>query len=718
MRRIIILGLTLAMSAFALNNCAYPDWEPEAPSENTGGDGGTTTPVDPDKAFSVTAGIAETKTAATEAGSISWAAEDQINVFHAVSGETTFISDNAATINDASKNLFKGTLTSGLKKGYTYDWYMFYPYTEDLKIVGNAATVTIGCGATAVQTQEGNDSRAHVAGEAMPLYGTAMGVADNKVPATELQHLASIIEINVSNGVTPVLEVSEIKVTAPEAIVGSFIVDFVEGTITADEAASSKTATLKVNGATGLQKGESAKFYLVVKPCSIIPADGIKVSVNGFEKDIELTESLVLAPGAVTSIDFTYYNLDFNETLVGAYKIKNLWVYGGTGPQYGNTGFIDMHNKTWQFDTEAGHGIQAEMDNYLEIILVDVLDGGNKTTGKSIYWAGKDGKNWSCWFKQQNVPWKKADASHFYRQIPLGESTWVRDYTANTVTFTDKNGKETVLELYAPNTTFTAPDASNKSRTFVDMTLHAKLTGGENNWDVAGSEMDRIYYNPHDLFIGVEKVESVPEESKTSEDTFTPTLIPDPSVVPESIAGTYKYSAAYCNGGIDPAFVGFTDKSWAFNDSVWKMQDDVYVFTATGKDGNGNETGTIDFQPGADGAYWDYIMPASFHKYEGLDDLDLSSFYGKIPHGKSTYVYNKSNTTVTITNGEYTATAKYLMPGDHTINGKAHTVIASCALDFDLNYTTPNIPGFEQAWNDFERFYVAPWNYVLHLQKQ
>jgi hypothetical protein len=112
------------------------------------------------------------------------------------------------------------------------------------------------------------------------------------------------------------------------------------------------------------------------------------------------------------------------------------------------------------------------------------------------------------------------------------------------------------------------------------------------------------------------------------------------------------------------------------------------------------------------------IYPAAKHKKEGLGDLDLSPFYGKIPQGKSTYVYNKSNTTVTITNGEYTATAKYLMPGDHTINGKAHTVTASCAINFDLNYTTPNVPGYAQDWSDFERFYVAPWNYVLHLQKQ
>ena len=30
MRRIFILCMSLAMSAFAFNNCAYPDWEPES----------------------------------------------------------------------------------------------------------------------------------------------------------------------------------------------------------------------------------------------------------------------------------------------------------------------------------------------------------------------------------------------------------------------------------------------------------------------------------------------------------------------------------------------------------------------------------------------------------------------------------------------------------------------------------------------------------------
>jgi hypothetical protein len=168
MRRFIILVMTLAMAAFAFNNCAYPDWEPQAPSEDTG-NVDPVTPTDPSKAFSVVASIAETKTVSSETGTITWESGDKINVFHAVSGETTYHSDNAATVDDIAKGLFKGTLSKGLKKGYAYDWYMFYPYTKDLTVLGNTASVTIGSGASAFQTQAGNDSKAHVSGDAMPL---------------------------------------------------------------------------------------------------------------------------------------------------------------------------------------------------------------------------------------------------------------------------------------------------------------------------------------------------------------------------------------------------------------------------------------------------------------------------------------------------------------------------------------------------------------------
>lgn len=711
MRRILYLGLTLAMSAFLFTNCTFQDWEPQ-PSENTGAPGTSGQEEQKNVPFNVIASLAQTKTV-TDGEDIVWTSGDALNVFHATASTTAILNDGKVELEDAGKGLFKGTLAKALKEGYSYDWYMFYPYTDNLELLDNAAPVTIGATASGVQVQNGNDSRAHLAGAAIPLYGTAMGVEHDKTPAAELHHLASIIEVNVYNGVSPILNVSEIKVTAAQAIAGSFTVDFVEGTITPAEGQTSNTAVLNVIGSTGLEKGQSAKFYLAVKPFTATPVDGLTISINGVEKALELTESLNFTAGQTTSIDVTYYTIDFQESLVGAYRINGLWVYGGTGPEYGGGGFVDMHNKTWLFDEEDGHGVTAEMDNYLEFTLTDLIDGGVKTTGKCINWAGEDGKNWSCWYKQSEVPWNKADITHFYRQIPVGESTWVRDYSVepNTVTFTDSEGKETVLELLAPHTA--------NGHEFTNETFHTMLNGTD-NWNAIYNDIDKVYYKPRNYFIEVVKVEEVPAASKTSEPVFVPTLPPDPSVVPASIAGTYIHSYAYCNGGIDPAFVAFVDKPWAFNEydagNVYKMKDDIYVFTATGTDANGNETGEVDFQPGADGEYWDMIYPAAKHKKDGLGDLDLSPFYGKIPQGKSTYVYDKENLTITFTQGDKTTTANYLMPGEHTISGKAHTVIATFALDFDLNYTEPNVPGYAQDWSDFERFYVAPHNYVLHLQ--
>ena len=91
------------------------------------------------------------------------------------------------------------------------------------------------------------------------------------------------------------------------------------------------------------------------------------------------------------------------ESLVGAYKIQKFWVYGGTGPAYGGAGWVDLHNKTWWFDQETGHGIAAELNNYIEFTLTEFNAEGTQSTGKCVNWAGTDGKNWSCWFHNAKI---------------------------------------------------------------------------------------------------------------------------------------------------------------------------------------------------------------------------------------------------------------------------------------------------------------------------
>ena len=125
MRRITILCMALAMSAFAFTNCAYPDWEPEPSTGES--DGTTSGPVIPAETdFSVVASIAQTKSEVSEEGALVWSEGDLINVFHGVAGEAKMVSDGLAYYYSKSDtpNEFQGKLGSELKSGYTYDWYI------------------------------------------------------------------------------------------------------------------------------------------------------------------------------------------------------------------------------------------------------------------------------------------------------------------------------------------------------------------------------------------------------------------------------------------------------------------------------------------------------------------------------------------------------------------------------------------------------------------
>ena len=605
MRRITILCMALAMSAFAFNNCAYPDWEPE-PSKGGSGDGdgpGLVIPTVTD--FSVVASIAQTKSEVSDEGALVWSEGDLINVFHGVAGEAKLVSDGVVFYDAKSEdqNDFSGKLGEDLKKGYTYDWYIFYPYNEEFSILNNTAATIIGSKADKAQIQEGYGDKGHVSGSFMPLYGTATGVEQGKTPSAELHHLASVVELNIASCMPEPVEITEVKITAGEAIVGEFTFDFVKGTLTPVEGTSSNTAVLAVNNATSIENGQSEKFYLLVKPFVASVKDGLTITVNGAEKQISLKEDLVFAPGKITSIDYTYYDVNMIEdTLLGSFRIKTFFVYGGTGPEYGGGGWVDLYNKTWWFDAASGHGITAELDNYLEFTLTDLLEGGNKLTGKCVNWAGVDGKNWSCYFHNSNVNGgDPTDATQFYRQIPIGESTWVRDLTVtpNTVTFTDAWGKVTTLEIYDSTHEFVPgyndSNAAANTRYFpgcykagatapedIDLAFHAKLTGGKDVWPARYNEVDKIFDRPRDFFVNIERVDEVPESAKTYEKPYEPA-----SPYPESLAGTYKYATDMTVGGKDGyiSVKALTDQYATWEPAASKVnliKNDTYTFTPTG----------------------------------------------------------------------------------------------------------------------------------------
>lgn len=735
MRRITILCMALAMSAFAFSSCAYQDWEPEPSKGGSDGNGsGLVIPAVTD--FSVYASIAQTKSVVTEEGALAWTAGDLINVFHGVAGEAELVSDGVVFFNPRSEkpNEFLGKLGKELKKGYTYDWYIFYPYNEELSIVNNTGAAIIGSKADKAQIQAVYGDKTHVSGDYMPMFGTATGVEEGKTPNAELQHLSSILELNIASCMPTDVQISEVKVTAGEAIVGEFVFDFIKGSVTPVEGTSSNTAALTVKEPATLQNGESAKFYLIVKPFTAKAADGLTISVNGSEKQISLNEDLVFAPGKMTSIDYTYYDVtQIHDSLLGKFRIKTMWVYGGTGAEYGGAGWVDIYNKPWWFDQASGHSITAELDNYLEFTLTDLLDGGNKLTGKCVNWAGEDGKNWSCYFHNSQINGgDPTDGRALYRHIPIGESTWVRDLTVtpNTVTFTDAWGNVTVVEVYEPTYEFVPgyndSNAAANTRTFPrtegdDLTFHAKVTAGKDNWNTIYNEIDKVYDRPRDFFVDVDRVDEIPETAKTYEKPYEPA-----SPYPESLAGTYQYATDMTVGGPDGVI---TVKALTEQYATWqpaaehinKMKNDKYIFTPTGTDQYQNEVGTVTFDDGGDGT-WEYQLYDNLNGNKEYNGIDL---YGFIAHDSSTtYVWDRAAKTITFTTRGQEFVVDYLIPGSYKYAGKDVVVDSAkfpytFAMHYDMGYTEARVEGYNtKANNGFSRHYVWARDWVLYLQQQ
>ena len=208
-----------------------------------------------------------------------WADGDKINVFHAVAGTTEYVHDTPYDevakvgnpfVTDAS-GLFKGTLAQELDQTKSYDWYACYPYTSFAETPANTSNgyVYIGGRSDTPQLQNGNSNMAHIAGTNYPLYGIAKDIPASEKPAITMSHAASLVKFNVTNTLDEEITVTSIKfiVHGEEQIVGNFFMAFDQGTPKFTNATyTSNEATLNVQNGTPIAKGESAQFYMGIKP--------------------------------------------------------------------------------------------------------------------------------------------------------------------------------------------------------------------------------------------------------------------------------------------------------------------------------------------------------------------------------------------------------------------------------------------------------------------
>lgn len=238
-----------------------------------------------------------------------WATGDQINIFHAPAGSTTYTNDKAFTLKDTATGSFGGTV--GALDGGSYDWYAFYPYTSQITTPANtsAGWVVVGGKTPQAQIQNGNNSRTHLSRGACPLFGIAKAVESSAVPSIEMNHLTSIIKVQVTNNSSEDLKVENVSFTGTEDIVGTYYINFAASPVGYKPSGNqyvSNTASLEVKNGEVISSGASADFYIAVKPFTAKTGSTLKLAVNGYEKALTLKNDITFTAGNIKPLNFNY----------------------------------------------------------------------------------------------------------------------------------------------------------------------------------------------------------------------------------------------------------------------------------------------------------------------------------------------------------------------------------------------------------------------------
>lgn len=290
-KQILSLGLMCA-AALALTNCDKQSTEPQLPTEGT--------------PFEIIASTVDTKTTNDGLKTV-WAANDALNVFHAVAGSTDYGTNDKFTWT-GTDNKFSGNLTESLGDG-SYDWYALYPYNSHILTPGERTDGYTYIGDTRGVNQDGNNSTAHLCDNRCPLYGVAKGVDAKSSVNLTMHHLASVVKIVVKNSNDAELTVSSIDFTANEDIVGSYYIDITKSPVEYNKSGDDfvkKVATLNVKNGTPIAKGESAEFYIPIKPFTAASGSTLKISVNGYEKSLTMPRDVTFNAGQIKEVSFNY----------------------------------------------------------------------------------------------------------------------------------------------------------------------------------------------------------------------------------------------------------------------------------------------------------------------------------------------------------------------------------------------------------------------------
>lgn len=215
-----------------------------------------------------------------------WTSGDRISLMHCPAGGGEFTSE---LFTFQSGNRFTGTASNTESAN---DWYAFYPYQAS-----NSDPSAFSFTVSPCQLQDGNDSRAHLAGPGFPLFGMKAGAELSSSLEIKMQNILSVADFHILNKYSSSITVKSVEFTSSAEIAGPFIGDFTaaQPEFTA-RAGAGRTVVLDIDNGASVAPGAGAHFFAGLLPHSI-PAGGslsvrITVNVDGRDVSCLITKAL------------------------------------------------------------------------------------------------------------------------------------------------------------------------------------------------------------------------------------------------------------------------------------------------------------------------------------------------------------------------------------------------------------------------------------------
>ncbi len=318
-------------------------------------DGGTTPPPAAQEVdFELNASL---KT--SSAFSLEMPADAAISVFHVENNKTSYSNDG---IFAADGGKFKGTIPAALVDAKKYKWFACWP-ASDKSTSPAKVYVTI----PDEQTQDGYDNTGHIAALS-PYVGSTAAIGARQTPEIELEPVAAILQVSITNVDKPAFTVRSVKLeTAETELAGDFSVSLVATSLSAKVVDAVKSVLLTVNNGTSVAASQTATFNFAVRPCTIMAGDRAATVVitttdgEQIRKTVKLEDSKTFKAGKTVELAALMHSstavVDAELSVARASIIAKEAAYDYTIGVTSNTSWIATSNADWaEVKTPNGSG--------------------------------------------------------------------------------------------------------------------------------------------------------------------------------------------------------------------------------------------------------------------------------------------------------------------------------------------------------------------------